>query len=63
MVNMANYIKLGIRVTPEQNKILQAKAQSAGYTKVAFYVRAILFKSMPSEEKINAIYEKICRNK
>lgn len=59
---MAKYIKLGIRVTPEQNKILQAKARSAGYTKVAFYVRAILFKTMSSEEKINAIYEKVCRD-
>ena len=58
---MANYIKLGIRVTPEQKKILEAKARSAGYTKIAFYVRAILFKSMSSEEKINAIYEKICK--
>lgn len=60
---MANYIKLGIRVTEDQKKILEAKARSAGYTKVAFYVRAMLFKSMSSEEKINAIYEKICKVK
>lgn len=60
---MAKYIKLGIRVTPEQQAILQAKAKSAGFTKVAFYVRAVLFKTTSTEEKINAIYEKICRDK
>ena len=57
---MANYIKLGIRITPEQKMILQAKATAAGYTKVAYYVRAILFKSISTEEKINAIYKQIC---
>ena len=59
---MDKYIKLAVRVTPEQQKILQAKAQSAGFTKVAFYVRSVLFKSISTEEKINAIYEKICKN-
>ena len=60
---MVDYKKLALRVTLEQEKILQAKARSAGYTKLAFYIRAVLFRSIPTEEKINAIYEKICRDK
>jgi len=59
---MTEYIKLGLRVTPEQHQILQAKARSAGYTKVAFYIRAQLFRTLSTEEKINAIYEKICED-
>ncbi len=60
---MSKYIKLGIRVTPKQHKILQAKAKFAGYTKVAFYVRAFLFKSIPMKDKVDAIYKKICGDK
>ena len=62
-VIMVQYIKLGIRVTPEQKQILETKAKTAGYSKVAFYVRSVLFRSIATEEKINAIYEKICRDK
>jgi len=54
---------LAVRLTEEQNVILQAKARSAGYTKIAFYIRAVLFRSISTEEKINAIYEKICQDK
>ena len=60
---MVQYIKLALRVTPEQKQILEAKARALGYSKVAFYVRATLFRSISSEEKINAIYEQICGNK
>lgn len=60
---MVNYKKMALRVTLEQEKILQAKARSAGYTKIAFYIRAVLFRSISTEEKINAIYEKVCQNK
>ena len=59
---MGQYLKFTIRITPEQKQILETKAKTAGYTKVAFYVRSILFKSMSTEDKLNAIYEKICRN-
>ena len=59
---MKQYIKLGIRITLEQKKILEAKAKSAGYSRVAFYVRSVLFRQISTEDKINAIYEKICRD-
>jgi len=54
---------MAFRVTKEQKNVLEAKARAEGYTKVAFYIRAVLLKTMTTEEKINAIYEKICRNK
>ena len=56
-------MKLRIRVTPEQHQIFQAKTRSAGFTKVAFYIHAQLFRTLSTEEKINAIYEKICKDK
>ena len=60
---VVQYIKMAFRVTKEQKNVLEAKARAEGYTKVAFYIRAVLLKTMTTEEKINAIYEKICRNK
>jgi len=59
---MGQYIRLGIRITPKQKKILEAKAKSAGYSKLAFYVRSILFQSISTEDKINAIYQKVCQD-
>ncbi len=35
---------LVIRITEEQEKILQAKAKSAGFWKKSEYIRTILFK-------------------
>ncbi|MDD3175927.1 MAG: hypothetical protein PHU51_05610 [Candidatus Nanoarchaeia archaeon] len=55
-------IRLGTRITPEQNKILQARARSLGFSKTADYVRSVLFRTMPIEDKINKIYEKVCKN-
>ncbi|MFH1770115.1 MAG: hypothetical protein ABH828_01010 [archaeon] len=53
---------MGFRITKEQKNVLEAKARAEGYTKVAFYIRAVLFKTMSTEEKINAIYEKVCKD-
>jgi len=55
------YIRLGTRITPEQNQILFSKAKASGYTTVSNYVRSILFRSISSEDKINAIYKRICK--
>jgi len=59
---MGQYIRIGLRVTKEQKNILEAKAKSEGYTKLAFYLRSILFRSLSTEDKIDAIYKKICRD-
>ncbi|MFH1848858.1 MAG: hypothetical protein ABH879_01595 [archaeon] len=55
-------LRLGTRLTPDQNQILIAKARAAGYTKTADYVRSVLFMSMTVEEKINKIYERVCKD-
>jgi uncharacterized protein (DUF1778 family) len=60
---MVKEIKMAYRVTLEQKKVLEARAKAEGYSKVAFYVRAILFRSIVMEEKIDAIYKQICRDK
>lgn len=60
---MVKEIKMAYRVTPEQKKVLEARAKAEGYSKVAFYVRAMLFRTIIMEEKIDAIYKQICRNK
>ena len=57
---MKQYIRIGLRVTKEQKSILEAKARAEGYTKLAFYLRSVLFRSFSSEDKIDAIYKKIC---
>jgi len=56
------YIRLSARITPEQHQILKEKARNAGFSKLADYVRVVLFRTQPSEEKIHAIYEKVCKN-
>ena len=56
-------IKMALRVSEEQKKILEAKARSAGYNQVVYYIRSVLFRSISTEEKIDAIYKKICNEK
>ena len=46
-------VRLGTRLTPDQHQILQAKARAAGFTKMAGYVRSVLFMTPIKEEKIN----------
>jgi hypothetical protein len=48
-----------VRITSEQDQILQAKARSAGFLQKSDYIRYSLFMKMPIEEKINAIYERV----
>jgi hypothetical protein len=43
---MGEEIKMAYRVTTEQKKVLEARAKAEGYSKVAFYVRAVLFLSI-----------------
>jgi len=59
---MGNETRIVFRVTPEQKKILETKMKSAGFDNYAYYIRAVLFRSISAEEKIDAIYKKICRN-
>ena len=59
---MVKELKMTFRLSKEQKKILEARAKAEGYSKVAFYVRAKIFKPLSMEEKIDAIYEKICRD-
>lgn len=51
-----------VRLTEDQMKILDAKVNCAGYSKRSDYIRAILFMPMLMEDKIDKIYEKICKN-
>jgi len=51
-----------IRITPKQDELLLEKARSAGFLKKSEYVRVMLFRSIPMEEKINQIHEKVCKN-
>ncbi len=46
-------------LTAEQDKVLEAKARSAGFFHKSEYVRFILFMEMNLADKINAIYKKI----
>ncbi|MBU1975422.1 MAG: hypothetical protein KKG59_03385 [Nanoarchaeota archaeon] len=51
-----------IRITPKQNELLLEKARSAGFLKKSEYIRSVLFRSIPLEEKINQIHNKVCKN-
>ncbi len=51
-----------IRFTKEQRRILDARANSAGYAKLGDYIRTVLFLPMPVEEKIDRIYRKVVLN-
>jgi len=53
---------LMIRISPEQENILLAKARSAGFRRKSEYVRHVLFMPLLIEDKINKIYEKVCEN-
>ena len=51
-----------IRITEEQEKELLARTRKYGFTKKADYVRSLIFADLSTEEKINKIYEKVCKN-
>ena len=50
---------LVVRLTPEQDQILLARAKAMGFHQRSDYVRFVLFMKMPMEEKINKIYDKV----
>jgi len=51
-----------IRITEEQDQILQARTRSTGFLQKSDYVRFSLFMKLPIEEKINAIYQKVTQD-
>jgi len=53
---------LTVKISPEQEQILIARARSAGFMKKSDYIRFTLFMSMPMEDKINDIHKKVCGN-
>ncbi len=53
---------ISVKISEEQEQILMARTRSAGFLKKSNYVRFTLFMSMPIEDKINQIYEKVCKN-
>lgn len=56
---MAKTKMLVVRITEEQDQVLQAKARAAGFMQISDYVRYTLFMSMPLKEKIDQIHEKV----
>ena len=48
---------LVVRLTPEQDQILIARARTMGFHQRSDYVRFVLFLKMPIEEKINEIHK------
>ncbi len=60
--NLIDYMKtkaLVVRLTPEQDQILLAKARANGFLQLSDYVRFVLFMKMPIEEKIDKIFQKV----
>ena len=51
---------ISIRITPEQEKILEAKANAAGFRNKSEFVRFLLFMTQTTAEKIDALFEKLC---
>lgn len=51
---------LVIRITEKQDARLQEQARAAGYAKKSEYVRSTLFRGRTIEEKVEAIYQKVC---
>ncbi|OVE74888.1 hypothetical protein BVX95_00940 [archaeon D22] len=51
-----------VRITLEQERIIEAKMRSSGFSKKSDYVRSILFRNLSVEDKINKIYDKVLEN-
>ncbi|MCK5283906.1 MAG: hypothetical protein KAK00_11000 [Nanoarchaeota archaeon] len=51
-----------VRITEEQEKILEAKASSAGFIKKSDYVRYVLFMPINVNEMIKQIYNKVVKD-
>ena len=51
-----------VRITVEQDKILQAKAQSMGFIRKTDFVRHVLFMPINTTDMIKRIYEKVVKD-
>ncbi len=51
-----------IRMSEEQDKILQAKMQAAGFGTKADYIRFVLFMETNLKDMIKQIYEKVIKD-
>jgi len=51
-----------VRLTDEQEKILEAKASSAGFIKKSDYVRYVLFMSNNVNDMLQTIYNKLIKD-
>ena len=51
-----------VRITEEQGRILEAKANNAGFIKKSDYVRYVLFMPMNVNDMIQKIYEKVIKD-
>lgn len=54
--------RLHVRISEEQERILESKAKTAGFSKTADYVRFVLFKPQNIEEMIKQIHAKVVKN-
>ena len=59
---MAKTKTIIVRITLEQEQILQARARASGFLRKSDYIRFSLFMSLPLEEKINQIHAKVINN-
>ena len=51
-----------VRLSEDQQKILEAKMKAAGFLRKSEYIRFCLFMSMPMEEKIDMIFKMVVEN-
>ena len=54
--------KYTLRLTPEECKILDARARSLGFAHRAEYVRFMMLMELTVTEKIDALYRKMIKN-
>lgn len=51
-----------VRVTENQDRILETRARANGFMKKSEYVRFTLFKKIPIEDKISDIHQRVVGN-
>ncbi len=56
------YEFISFRVSKEQSEMLEAKANSLGFRNKSSFIRSSLFLNKSIFDKIDEIYERICRN-
>lgn len=59
---MAKTKIIGIRVTLEQDELLEKRSASAGFNKKSEYIRSQLFRLSETEMMIKEIYERVVKN-